>query len=128
MCLSNKIDTRPDSDIGYKVMKKKDDYYGAHFGGPYKLNEEYEREPDALVMVHECRYYQSGFHVYRHLEDARRFYELHTHNDDDYVLVKVRGRNLLASGLNYSGYKDCVRQFSECDVYEFMTILEEVCA
>lgn len=125
MCLDRLSNTRPDSDIGYKVMVKLDEgTYRSYWGrGDYRLNEEYycQIQPDHTVPINSGRYIP-GFHVYRLLEAAR----IDRGTEIDMVLVKVRGRNLLASGIQFAGFCEGITCMADCDVYEFMTVLEVI--
>lgn len=126
MCLTKPINDKPDSDIGYKVMIRYSDhsFIHLHLGCLIRtFNEEYIRSgPERISYQDSEESYPCGFHVYRFLDDAKAELKAWQHTER-MVIVKVRGRNLLASGLQKLNYND---RMVKCDVYEFMTILEVV--
>lgn len=125
MCLRT-IDreTNKDAKIGYKVFEKIGlHYYGAYFGGPYFIGRRYSKSYyPTSILAETGGAYESGFHVFVNLEDAKNDRKFKFNSN--FAIVKVAIENILESGQQF--ISPAVAH-ANVVVVETITLLEEVC-
>ena len=120
MCLNSllSVDSYPAEGIGYKVGRIHDNAFYSLFNTSLPLQEWIEAQNFKLSTeagFYPRDFYQSGFHVFLELEDARAYHQLLKNFYMSYetkvqslhrTVVKVKYKNVIAAGLQAVDSKD----------------------
>ena len=119
MCLDKLLkDVEITETVGYKVFDTKNGKLSTAIQCfEVEVGKEYEAESGMISCFNPTSSYQSGFHIFLKLEDAKNYME----GLDGYetcVICKVSFRNILAVGLDFDML---------CVVAQYMTVLDDPC-
>ena len=110
MCLAIVHKDNKPLTVGYKVMSRMKDgsltglYMSQSFSRPLRRwlhSRDYRTS--CCILASDYKWYESGWHIYRKKKDADRSHKRSSYRDTSQAVVRVRVRNIVASGLSTLG-------------------------